>query len=156
MVLANQMFGGSLGARMPNRIRNVEGLSYGVSSRLSLPALGDGALFSAAAISAPQNAAKVEASFLDELRRTLAGGFTAQEVATAKKAYLDERAVARSQEQGLMLAIAAHEHKGRTLKWDEQLEAKIQALTADEINAAMRRHLDPAALVIVRAGDFRK
>ena len=34
LLLANQMFGGSLGARMPNRIRNLEGLSYGVSSRL--------------------------------------------------------------------------------------------------------------------------
>ena len=30
MLLANQMFGGSLGSRMPNRIRNVEGLSYSV------------------------------------------------------------------------------------------------------------------------------
>jgi zinc protease len=156
IVLANQMFGGSLGARMPNRIRNVEGLSYGVSSRISVPASGDGALFSASAISAPQNTAKVEASFLDELRRTLASGFTAQEVAAAKKAYLDERSVARSQEQGLMLTIAGREHRGRTMKWDEQLEARIQALTVDEINAAMRRHLDPAALVIVKAGDFRQ
>ena len=155
MILANEMFGGSLGARMPNRIRNVEGLSYGVSSRLSLPVLGNGALFSAAAISAPQNTAKVEASFLDELRRTLDGGFTAQEVATAKKAYLDERAVARSQEQGLALALAARDYKGRTMKWDDQLEAKIQALTVEEINAAIRRHLDPSALVIVKAGDFR-
>ena len=48
--LANQMFGGSLGARMPNRARNLEGLSYSVSSRVSVPAAGDGALFSAAAI----------------------------------------------------------------------------------------------------------
>src|SRR5262249_17991103 len=31
MVLANFMFGGSIVARMPNRIRNVEGLSYGAS-----------------------------------------------------------------------------------------------------------------------------
>lgn len=42
------------------------------------------------------------------------------------------------------------------MKWDEQLEAKIQALTADEVNATFRRHLDPAALTIVKAGDFQK
>src|SRR4051794_23373097 len=69
MLLANQMFGGSLGARMPNRIRNQEGLSYSVSSRLTVPVEGDGALFSASAISAPQNTAKVEACFKDELEK---------------------------------------------------------------------------------------
>ena len=38
MLLANYMFGGSITARMPNRIRNREGLSYGASSRFTAPA----------------------------------------------------------------------------------------------------------------------
>jgi zinc protease len=156
LLLANFMFGGSLGARMPNRIRNVEGLSYSVSSRFTAPAQGDGALFSGAAISAPQNTPKVESSFQDELARTVRGGFTAQEVATAKKAFQDQQRVARSQEQALLRILANRERYDRTLKWDEQLEAKIQALTPDEINAAFRRHLDPKALTIVKAGDFQK
>jgi hypothetical protein len=46
MLLANYMFGGSVTARMPNRIRNREGLSYGASSRFTVPADGDSALFS--------------------------------------------------------------------------------------------------------------
>jgi zinc protease len=154
MLLANQMFGGSLGSRMPNRIRNVEGLSYSVSSRLTVAAHGDGALFSAAAISAPQNTPKVEASFKDELERTVKGGFTAEEVATAKKAFHDQQVVARSQEQGLIRILASRDQNGRTMKWDEQLDAKIQTLTPEQINAAFRRHMDPAAISIVKAGDF--
>ena len=150
------MFGGSLGARMPNRIRNVEGLSYGVRSSFAAPSEGDGALFSASAISAPQNSPKVEASFLDELRKTLAGGFTAEEVAAAKKAYREMRVVGRSQEMGLMLTLAEREHTGRTMKWDAELDAKVEALSAEQVNAAFRRHVDPAALTIVKAGDFRK
>ncbi len=156
MVLANYMFGGSLGSRMPNRIRNVEGLSYGVSSRLTAPAEGDGALFSASAISAPQNTPKVEASFKDELIRALQGGFTAEEVSEAKKAYQDLQIVARSQEQALIRSIAARDQLGRTMQWDAQMDAKIQALTPAQINAAFRGHLDPADLSIVKAGDFRK
>ena len=156
MLLANYMFGGSLGSRMPNRIRNVEGLSYSVSSRLTAPAQGDGALFSASAISAPQNTPKVEASFKDELIRTLQGGFTAEEVATAKKAFQDQQVVARSQEQILIRSIAARDQLGRTMHWDAQMEAKIQALTPAQVNAAFRRHLDPAELSIVKAGDFDK
>ena len=43
MLLANHMFGGSITASMPNRIRNREGLSYGASSRFTVPADGDSA-----------------------------------------------------------------------------------------------------------------
>jgi zinc protease len=156
LLLANQMFGGSLGSRMPNRIRNVEGLSYSVASRFTAPSTGDGALFSGLAISAPQNTPKVEASFKDELARTVQTGFTADEVATAKKAYHDQQVVARSQEQTLIRTIATREHLGRTMKWDEDLEAKIEALTPDQINAAFRKHVDPSAVSIVKAGDFAK
>ena len=156
MILANYMFGGSLGSRMPNRIRNVEGLSYSVSSRLTVPAEGDAALFSSSAISAPQNTPKVEASFKDELIRTLQGGFTAEEVSAAKKAYQDQQVVARSQEQALIRSIAARDQLGRTMQWDAQMDAKIQALTPAQVNAAFRRHLNPGELSVVKAGDFSK
>ena len=48
MVLANYMFGGSITGRAPNRIRNQEGLSYGVSSRVSVPVVGNAASFDGA------------------------------------------------------------------------------------------------------------
>jgi zinc protease len=35
------------------------------------------------------------------------------------------------------------------------LEAKIQALTPEQINAAFRKHIDPSAVSIVKAGDFK-
>ncbi len=156
MLLANSMFGGTLGSRMPNRIRNVEGLSYSVSSRFSAPSQGNGAQFSGSAISAPQNTPKVEASFKDELASTLRTGFTADEVAAAKKAFHDAQIVGRSREQSLIRNIAVREESGRSMKWDEQLEAKIQALTPEQINSVFRRLLDPEALSIVKAGDFQK
>ena len=41
------------------------------------------------------------------------------------------------------------------MKWDEQVEQKIQALTPEQINAAFRRHIDAASLTIVKAGAFK-
>ena len=64
--------------------------------------------------------------------------------------------MARSQEQALIRSIAARDRLGRTMKWDAQMDAKIQALTPAQINAAFRRHVDPAELSIVKAGDFSK
>jgi zinc protease len=157
MVLANYMFGGSITARVPDRIRNREGLSYGVNSNFSAPqpATGNAARFGAMAISNPKNSPKLEASFRDELAKTLAGGFTADEVAAAKKAIRDQRRIGRSQDQALLRLIDTREDAGRTLAWDEQMDAKLDALTVDQVNAAFRKHVDPAAISIVKAGDFK-
>jgi zinc protease len=155
MLLANYMLGGSISARLPNRIRNVEGLSYGVSSAFSASSDGDAALLQAAAIANPKNAPKVEASFKDELAKTVANGFTAEEVKIAKSAYLDARQVARAQDQSLLATMMQRENFDRTFAWDEQLEANIRSLTTEQVNAAFRKHVDPAAVLIVKAGDFR-
>jgi zinc protease len=155
MVLANYIFGGSITSRMEDRIRNREGLSYGAGSSFQAPVEGTAARFGANATSNPANTPKVEASFRDELAKTLAEGFTAQEVADNKKAYLDQRKVQRSQDQTLLRLISTREEFGRTLDWDTQMDSKLDALTADQINAAFRKHVDPSAISIVKAGDFK-
>ena len=38
--------------------------------------------------------------------------------------------------------------------WDADLEKKIEALTPDQVVAALRKYVDPKKLVIVTAGDF--
>ena len=144
MVMANYMFGGSgLGTRLSRRIRDKEGLSYGVQSQFGAPTKDDGANFLAVAISAPQNTPKVEASFRDELAKTLKDGFTADEVAAAKKAWLQERTMGRTEDGSLVGLLAGRQRFDRTLKFDEALEAKVAALTAEQINAAFRKHVDP-------------
>lgn len=56
----------------------------------------------------------------------------------------------------MIRSIAARDQLGRTMQWDAEMDAKIQALTPEQINAAFRRHLDPDQLSILKAGDFRK
>ena len=126
-----------------------------MSSRLSVPVIGDAARFDGAAISNPQNTPRVEASFRDELAKALANGFTVEEVAAAKRALRDQRMVARSQDAELLGLIVTREEFNRTLVWDEQLDAKLDALTADQVNAAFRRHVSLDQLSIVKAGDFQ-
>jgi zinc protease len=156
MVMANYMFGGGITARLPDRVRNREGYSYSVSSSFSAPVDGDAAIFSASAISNPANTPNVEASFLDELARTLKGGFTAAELEAAKKAMRDERIGARSSDGGLLNLISAREQWGRTLAWDGELDAALQALTLEQVNAAFRRQIAVARISIVKGGDFRR
>ena len=62
---------------------------------------------------------------------------------------------ARRSDRALAARLADDLYKGRSFVWEARLERRIAALGADEVNAALRRHLDPARLSIVSAGDFR-
>ena len=99
---------------------------------------------------------KVETDFQDELAKALKDGFTADEVEKAKKAWLDERAVARAEEASIASLLVARERWGRTLDWDAKLEAAVAALTPAQVTAAFRKHVNPATITIVKAGDFQK
>jgi zinc protease len=156
LTIAGMVFGGSPNSRLFQRIRVKDGLSYGASAGFSIRPKDDGGRLSGSAIAAPQNMAKVEADFNDELTRALKDGFTADEVAKAKKTWLDERSVARTEEGSVAGLLDNRERWGRTLAWDAKLEAAVAALTPEQVNAAFRRHVDPSAISIVKAGDFKK
>jgi zinc protease len=154
LVLGNYVLGQGPASRLFKRVRGREGLSYGISSAFQAPAEEDGARFVVNAISAPQNAAAVEASFRDELASILRDGYSEEEIAVAKQGWAKSRQVARAQDAQLTRMLLGLAHDGRTMAWDAQLEAKVQALTAAQIRDAMRRHLDLDAMAFMRGGAF--
>ena len=156
MIMADYMLGGPTSSRLFTRIREKEGLSYEVQTALNVPTQDDRAELLGIAIANPENTPKAEASFKDELARTLKDGFTAEEVASAKTAWLQERQVSRSQDHGLAGLLLSNERWGRTMKYDQDLEAKISSLTPQQITEALRRHLDLPNVTYVKAGDFKK
>jgi zinc protease len=157
LLLGNYMLGGGfLNSRLAARIRQKEGLSYGVGSGINISALDEYGRFTANAIYAPQNVDKLEAAFKEEIARMLKDGFTAEEVEAAKSGYLQSRQVSRAQDNELATRLNNYLFLGRTLQWDADLDAKLRALTPEQINAAMRRHIDPSKITIIKAGDFAK
>ncbi len=155
--LGNYMLGGGfLNSRLAVRIRQKEGLSYGVGSSFNANSLDETGTFFANAIYAPENAEKLEAAFKDELAKLLKDGFTAQEIEEAKKGFLQRGQLARAQDRELSNKLNSYLFLNRTIAWDAELESKIQALTAEQINAAMRKYLTPDNITIIKAGDFAK
>ncbi len=155
IVLANYMLGGGfLNSRLATRIRQEEGLSYGVGSQFAADPQDSTARFMGFAIYAPENLEPLEQAFQEELRKALEQGFTAEEVAAAKQGYLESRNVSRAQDGELAGALRNSLFLDRTLEFDARVEAAIAELTPDGIVQALRRHLDPSKLSIVKAGDF--
>ena len=156
LLLANQMFGGDLKSRLFHRIREQEGLSYGVGSGFAAGVKSKYARIFVQAICAPQNILKVEAAFNDEVARLLKDGFRDDEVEAAKKTYLDDRIVGRSQDAGLARDLARNAQYGWTMQRQADLERNISELTTGQLNAVVRKYLDPAGLSYFKAGDFKK
>ncbi len=157
LVLGNYMLGGGfLNSRLAVRIRQKDGLSYGVGSQLQASALDRSGAFTTFAIYAPQNEAKLETAFKEEIARVLKDGFEAQEIAEARSGWLQSRQVTRAQDASLARTLATDLYIKRTLAWDAAFEKKVEALTGEQILAAMRKYLDPAKMTIVKAGDFAK
>jgi zinc protease len=156
LVLANQMLGGDLKSRLFHRIREVEGLSYGVGSGFGAGAKSKYARIFVQAICAPQNVLKVETAFNDEVAKLLKDGFRDDEVAAAKKTYVDDRILGRSQDAGLAQNLARNAQYGWTMQRQADLEQKILALTPAQLNATVRKYVDPASISYFKAGDFKK
>ncbi len=157
LVLGNHLLGGgSINSRIANRLRQKEGLSYGAGSQFQASALDAVGQWMAYAIYAPENLERLESAFRQELALANEKGFTAEEIAAAKTSWLQSQATGRAQDRQLCMRLNADLFNGRTQAFQADLEKKVQALGNDEILAALRKHLDPAKLNVVRAGDFAK
>jgi zinc protease len=158
LVIANYILGGDAGfdSRLMARIRVKEGLSYGVGSSLAAGDRDRAGGWVAYAISAPQNSAKVEAAFQDELAKALRDGFTDAEVKAAISGALQIRTQQFSQDGQLASEWVASLDVDQTFVWQQQFFAHIKALTPNDVNSALRKYIDPAKLTIVKAGDFAR
>jgi zinc protease len=157
LVLGNYILGGGfLNSRLAVRIRQKEGLSYGVGSVMNASSLDKDGSFRIYAISAPQNVAKVEVACKEEIEKAIKDGFTADEITAAKSGWLQSRKVDRSEDESLVRTLATRDFEQRTMAWDDDLEKKVAALTAQQIQEAFKRHLDVSSLSIIKAGDFKK
>ncbi len=157
LLIANHMLGGgALRSRLADRIRQKEGLSYGVGSQLNVPALDPAARWTAFAISAPQNTTKVEAALREELQRAITEGFTNDELNEAKKGWKQAAEVVRTQDPTLAQRLTSYLAIERTLKFDQDLEARVAALTVEQVNASLRNNLNVANVSVITAGDFAK
>ena len=155
LVLGSYLLGGTSSSRLSARVREKEGLSYSTYAWFTAGSLDKVAQFGISSIYAPQNQQRVELAIREELERALDKGFDDAEVAAAKRGLLEQRRLARAQDGALTARLSNYLYLGRTFAWDIDFEKRIAALTPTEVRDALRRHLDPKKLSVLKAGDFR-
>jgi zinc protease len=155
LVMGNYIFGsGALSSRLGDRIRQKEGLSYGVSSSLAASSWDQRATIIITAICNPQNMSRVEIAVREELDRLLRDGVIPVELGLAKQGYLQARKVGRTSDQALTGILSSLRQLDRTMTYEAEMDQKIEALTPETVSAALRRHIAAKKLAVVVAGDF--
>ena len=148
--------GGSLSSRLGNRVRQQEGLSYGIAS-YTLPRSKDSRVdFTVAAITNPGKKDRLIEVINEELIRIREEGITETELKEAKAAYLQAARVRRSDDGALNQELLSSLFNERTLQHVADHEQNISDATLEAVNAAIRKYIDPERLVISVAGDFAK
>ena len=156
LLLANYIIGGSTNSRLWNRIRQKEGLSYGVASWLSVSSFEPNTDFYVSATFAPEVEGQLLAGLNEELARAARDGFTAKEVADAKRGLLQERSLDRARDAALANSLTEQEYIGRTFAYVGGVDKAIETLTPEQVSAAAKKYIRADDFAYVFAGDFAK
>ena len=158
LLLANYLLGGGSGldSRLMQRVRQKDGLSYGVYSQLGVSAIDLDGRFSISATAAPQNMAKMSAAIQAELQRAVKDGFSPAEVVGAQSGLAQQRLQGRTRDANLASGWTQNLYLKKTFSRSQALDEKIAQLTATEVNAALAKYIQPNKLSVVMAFDEAK
>ena len=155
LMLANHLLGSGGNSRLWKRIRETDGLSYDVRSGVAWSQFEPNSDWQASAIFAPQNRAKVEDAFREELARALKDGFSANELEEGRRGLLNFRRLSRAQDSTVAHALTNNLYLGRSFAISARVDAALAQLSVAQVNAALRKYIQQDGLVTALAGDFK-
>jgi zinc protease len=151
--LANAALGqSSLTSRLGVRVRDTEGLTYGIHSSFSATHLPGP--FTVSLTVKPESREAALAATLDELGKYVAAGMTEKELAEEKSSRIGRFKVDLGSNAGIAQALDAAIYYGFGVSYLDEFPGKVAAVTREQANAAFARRVDPDAFTIVSAGTF--
>ncbi len=149
--VATAILGSGFTGRLMSNVRDKEGLTYGIGSSLAGDTFNDGA-WSITATFAPGLLDKGIASARNQLTRWYDEGVTPEEVERTKTNLIGQFEIGTATTDGLAGTILATVHRGYDLTWLDRYQPTLKALTPEQVNAAVKKHLRPGDLYIIKAG----
>lgn len=153
--LGVDVLGSGFTGRLMSSVRDQEGLTYGIGANL----FGDDVVsggFMMQATFAPELLGKGIASSERELQRWWRDGITARELAARKQSLSGAWQLQMGTTGGMAHTLLSTLVRGQDLAWIDRYPQALHALTLEQVNQAIRSHLDPATLLRVEAGSLPK
>ncbi|QDV50783.1 Protease 3 precursor [Gimesia fumaroli] len=156
LIVAGSVLGSSgLSSRLGDRVRQKEGLAYGVGAFIHADTIDMRGSISLYASCNPDNMEKVETAIKEELALLISKGITKEELANAQKGYLEKQEVSRTSDASLASILTTNLFADRNMTYYSELEQKINAVTADAAQQAFAKYIHPENLIIVVSGSLK-
>lgn len=153
-LLANKALGEStLSSRLGLEVRDREGLTYGINSRFRAPSLAAGPWYIGVSVN-PNNVERAINSALSVMRDYVQNGIQAEELDNEKASATGSFKVGLATNAGLAQTLWNSEFYNLGIDYIDRFPQIIQAITIEEVNAAIRKYFRPDHLTIVIAGDY--
>ncbi len=149
--VATAILGSGFTGRLMATVRDREGLTYGIGSAVSHDTFTDGDWHITATF-APALLEKGLASTRREFAAWYEKGVTEDELQRRKGDLVGTFKVGLATTEGMATALLDAVHRGYGVGWIDEYPRRIQSLTTAELNAAIKKHLSPTALCVVKAG----
>lgn len=157
LIVAGSVLGSSgLSSRLGDRVRQKEGLAYGVGAFIHADTIDMRGSISLYASCNPDNMEKVETAIKEELELLISKGITKEELANAQKGYLEQQEVSRTSDASLASILTTNLFADRTMIYYSELEENINAVTTEAAQAAFAKYIHPKDLIITVSGSLKK
>ena len=151
--LANSALGqSSLTSRLGVRVRDTEGLTYGIHS--SFHATHVPGPFAVTVTVKPESRDAAIASTLDEIGRYLKTGLTEKELAEEKSSRIGKFQVDLASNGGIAQALDAAVYYGLGLEYLDRFPSLVDSITKERADAEFRKRVHPDLFAIASAGSF--
>ena len=155
LYIANDILGGgSLASKLGERVREKEGLSYGVGSQFTAKSIDRSAVFMTYAITNPSNRDKLIKTIDEVFDDFMANGVTQAEIESARTSYLKQLDETLSNDLQLLSTLHQYQEANRDESFIARRQSNIKALTKASVDAVLKKLLNQKKLLIVTAGDF--
>ncbi|MDX2306460.1 MAG: pitrilysin family protein [Microscillaceae bacterium] len=156
--MANELLGGGafLSSRIPERLREAEGMSYGAGSYANGNAFDQTGAWGVYAFFNPDFREKLDNALKDEIQKALDKGFSQEEFDNSLKSWLQQRKTTLGLDNFMAGTLRSYLEQGKTLQEYQAYEDKVKALNLAQVNAALKKYFDLSKFVLVYAGDFQK
>jgi len=151
--LATAILGDGFTGRLMANVRDKEGLTYDVRSLLQNDMFNDGDWRLSGSF-APDLLDQGIASTQRQLKLWYDKGVTPVEVSARKSNVIGAFKVALTTTEGMAGTLLAAVNRGYDVSWLDELPVRVNALTAEQVNASIKKHLKPETMVLVKAGTF--
>lgn len=145
------ILGSGFTGRLMANVRDKEGLTYGIGASLGNDTFADGD-WKITATFAPALLEKGIASAKRQLNSWYQDGVTADELARRQDNLVGSFQVGLSTTEGLTQTLLTTLHRGKDLGWIDRYPQIVRSLTVEQVNGAIKKHLNPDEMFLIKAG----